>query len=101
MDEEILVVDVTSELIGERREEWRAGFDSGMKQGTSRVLQSGALEQIVLELSLQRATTDVAVQRETLLAHWKTEAQWWREEHDKVHAEYCAFVKEIGRSFCK
>ena len=101
MDDEILVTDVTTELIGERRQEWRDGYDSGMRSGTQRVLQSSALEQLMLELTLQRAMTDVAMQRERLLQHWKSEAQWWREEHDRVHAEYCAFVKEMARRLAK
>lgn len=96
-DLDVAIVDVTTELIGERREEWRDGFDSGMKQGTSRVLQSSAVEQLALELTLYRAALDVSAQREKLLAHWKAEAQWWREEHASVSAEYAAFVKEIAR----
>lgn len=100
-ESEPLVVDVTTEMIGERREEYHAGFDSGLRQGATRVLQSDALGQLALSLrvhkALNEAMCDVAHQRETLLAHWKAEAQWWREEHDRVSAEYSAFVKEMAR----
>lgn len=99
--DEIEVVDVTTELIGERRQEWRDGFEIGMRSGTQRVLQSNAVEQIALELTLLRAATDVSAQREKLLEHWKAEARWWREEHDRVHAEYCEFVKEMARRLAK
>lgn len=99
------VRDVTLEILGERRQEWRDGFESGVKQGTTRVLQSDALAQIALELKVTRtfndAMAEVAHQRERLLAHWKSEAQWWREEHDRVHAEYCAFVKDCARRFLR
>jgi hypothetical protein len=52
---EILVTDITAELVGERREEWRDGVDYGLKQGTNRVLQSPAMQEIALELELLRA----------------------------------------------
>jgi hypothetical protein len=48
------VIDVTSELIGERREEYREGFDAGLRQGTTRFLQSDAMHQIAFELKLLR-----------------------------------------------
>lgn len=103
--DEIEVIDVTTELIGERRQEWREGYDSGIKQGVTRILQSDALAQLAFDFKVLRICSDAmaetAVQREKLLAHWKAEAQWWREEHDKVHAEYCAFVKEVARRFGK
>lgn len=101
MDDEILVTDVTTELLGERRQEWRDGFDSGIRAGTSRTLQSNALTQLALELTLYKSALAVAEQRERLLAHWKSEAQWWREEHDRVSAEYTSFVKEMARRFAK
>jgi len=101
MDEEVLVTDVTTEMLGERRDEWRDGFDSGQKSGTQRVLQSDALEQLVLELVMQRATVGVAIQRERLLEHWKAEARWWHEEHDRLSAEHTAFVSEMVRRFAK
>lgn len=99
--DEIEVVDVTTELIGERRQEWRDGFEIGMRSGTQRVLQSNAVEQIALELTLLRAATDVSAQREKLLEHWKAEARWWREEHDRINSEYTAFVKEMARRLAK
>lgn len=57
MDEldEIAVVDVTAEMLGERREEYRAGVDAGIRVGTQRVLQSDALAQITFELKILRA----------------------------------------------
>lgn len=104
-ESEVLVTDVTVELIGERREEWRDGFDSGLREGGRRVMYSDTLQQLALELKVTRvmneAMCEVAHQRERLLAHWKAEAQWWREEHDKVSAEYSAFVKEMARRFAK
>lgn len=99
------IVDVTAEIIGERREDYRAGFDSGLRQGAIRVMQSDAMAQLAFDLKVLRicsdAMADVAVQRERLLAHWKSEARWWREEHDRVSAEYSAFVKEMARRFAK
>lgn len=99
------VKDVTLEILGEQRQEWREGFDSGIRAGVQRVLQSDAMEQIAFELKVQRVVNDgmiqVAEQRERLLAHWKAEAQWWREEHDKVHAQFCEYAKAIERKFCK
>jgi hypothetical protein len=101
----VAIVDVTAELIGERRADYHAGRDDGLLEGTRRVLNSDALVQIAFELTVQRVVNDgmiqVAEQREKLLAHWKAEAQWWREEHDKVHAEYCEFAKAIERKFCR
>jgi hypothetical protein len=99
--DETEVIDVTTEIIGERREEYRAGVESGLRQGAQRVLQSDALMQISLSLQVSRAIADAALevgtQRERLLQHWKVEAQWWREEHDKIHREYCEFVKQVAR----
>ena len=99
------VCDVTAEILGERREEWRAGFDSGLRDGARRVLQSDALSQMSLSLQGRRAVAEAAmdagVQQERLAQLWKAEAKWWREEHDRVHAEYYAFVAEAARRFCK
>lgn len=55
MDDEPLIVDVTTELIGERRQEWRDGFNAGMRAGTRQVLESDTLEGIALELTVLRA----------------------------------------------
>lgn len=52
--EAILATDVTDELLGERRAEWRDGYESGLKAGTQRTLQSHALEDIAMELRLLR-----------------------------------------------
>lgn len=104
-DSEPRVVDVTAELIGERREEWRSGFDAGLRDGARRVMHSDAMGQLAFDLKVLRicsdAMADVAVQRERLLAHWKSEAQWWREEHDRVRDEYHAFTREMVRRFAK
>lgn len=79
--EQAPVIDITAELIGERRQEWRDGFDAGMKQGTSRVLQSDALGQIVAELKMLRTfvecMTEVAHQREGLIAELAHQAEYW------------------------
>ena len=102
---EILVTDVTAELMGERREEYRAGVDAGTRQGSQRVLQGPVLEQIALELTVQRAVNTAmagaAHQRETLLAHWQSEAAWWREECTRIDTEFAAFVKKMARQFPK
>ena len=99
------VIDITAEIVGERRQEWRDGFDVGVKQGTARVLNSDALCQLALGLkvhkALNEAMAEAAEQREKLLAHWKAEAQWWREEHDRVSADYTAFVKAMARRLGK
>lgn len=101
----VAVVDVTMEIIGERREDYRAGFDSGLRQGAIRVMQSDAMAQLAFDLKVLRicsdAMADHAAQRERLLAHWKAEAQWWREEHDRVHREFCEFTSYVANRFCK
>lgn len=95
------VIDITAELVGERRQEWRDGHDAGMKRGVTSVLQSPAVEQLALELTLTRATlkavSDTAMQRERLILHWKTEARWWQEEYGRLSAEYSDFVKQVAR----
>lgn len=100
MADENLVVDVTAEIVGERRQEWHDGFDAGLKQGTSRVLQSNPLAQMALELTLYRAALDVSAQRERLLQHWKSEAQMWQAECERVSADFSAFV-EMAKRFAK
>lgn len=52
--DEPLVKDVTAEILGERREEWRDGYDAGLRAGARRVLESQCMEQIVTELVLLR-----------------------------------------------
>jgi hypothetical protein len=103
--DDIAVVDVTAEILGERREEWRDGFDAGIKQGTTRVLQSDAMEQIAFDLTIHRVVVNgmiqVAEERERLLAHWKAEAQWWQEEHARVFEEFREFAKAVERKFCR
>lgn len=110
----VAVIDVTDELIGERREEWRAGFDFGRTMGVRGVLRAKdggspdgltCIEQMALDLKVHRlmndVLVDVGVQRERLLAHWKAEAQWWQEEHDRVHREFCEFTTYVANRFCK
>jgi hypothetical protein len=103
--DDVAIVDVTAEVVGERRVEWQAGVDYGLKQGTNRFLQSPAMQQIAFDLTLHRLVVDgmlkVAEERERLLAHWKAEAQWWREERDRIHAEFCEYAKAIERKFLK
>ena len=52
--EAILTTDVTEEILGERRAEWRDGYESGLKAGVQRTLQSHALEDIAMELKMLR-----------------------------------------------
>ncbi|MGP1609733.1 MAG: hypothetical protein ACTS5G_03420 [Burkholderiales bacterium] len=116
MVERVEVVDVTAEIIGERTEQWRDGFDTGMREGVRRVVGTqdsrkeptqgqSAFAQIALELQVQRVVNDAmaaaAHQRETELAVWKAEARWYMEERDRIHAEYCAFVKAMAARFPK
>jgi hypothetical protein len=105
MDEEVLVTDVTAQVIGERRAEWRDGFDQGTREGARRVANSECMQQIAFDLTVHRVVVNgmmqVAEQRERLLAHWKAEAQWWREEHNRVHAEFCEYAKAVERKFCR
>ena len=54
MDDEPRVTDVTEEVIGARRADWRDGFDSGLRTGARRVIESQTLEQVVIELKLLR-----------------------------------------------
>src|SRR5687768_14442782 len=99
---EAMAIDVTlvEQIVGDRRPaDWKEGLDLGLDVSSKRVAQ------LSLDLSLCRTklaeARSGAEERERLLQHWKAEAQWWREEHDKVHAEYCAFVKEVARRVAK
>lgn len=51
---EVLIKDVTMEILGEQRAEWRSGFDAGLRTGAQRVLESSCMGQIVAELILLR-----------------------------------------------
>lgn len=51
---ETLIKDVTLELLGEQRQEWRDGFDAGVKSGVLRIMQSETLIQLASELALLR-----------------------------------------------
>lgn len=86
-------------------ERGRQSYQAGLRRATAGYINSPLMEQLSLELTVTRAVvsamSQVAQQRETLLLHWKGEAAWWRAEHDKVHGEYCAFVKEMARRFAR
>jgi hypothetical protein len=77
---EPLVLDVTAELLGERREEWRDGYDAGLRSGAKRVLESEMIAQIVSELILLR---EVAHRLGVKCDYWADRAQ--RMELDAEH----------------
>ena len=83
----------------------RQSYDSGIRRALTTYINSPLMEQLSLELTVHRVTIGamarVAQQRERLLSHWKSETKWWREEHDRVSAEYGAFVKDMARRFAK
>lgn len=97
------VIDVTfaEQLVGDkdRSASWDEGLEVGLDFSGKRVAQ------LTLDLSECRTKLAEAIggseERERLLQHWKSEAQWWREEHDRVHQEYCEFAKEMARRFAK
>lgn len=72
MSDEVLVTDVTTQILGEQREEWRAGYDAGLRAGARRVIESQALEQIVIELVLLR---EVAQKLGAKADYWIARAQ--------------------------
>jgi hypothetical protein len=74
--DEPLVRDVTLEILGEQRQEWRDGYDAGLKAGSQRVLQSQMIEDIALEVKMLRlAVTSLGQQ-----------AEFWRQKFlDAVH----------------
>jgi hypothetical protein len=74
LEEEILVTDVTAEVVDERREEWRAGYDSGIRAGTTRVLQSHAVLAMAFELKLLRAALKGV---QGLVAELEHQAEYW------------------------
>lgn len=57
--DDVAVIDVTAEMVGERRAEWRDGYEAGIKVGTQRVLQSDALAQIAAEIKLLRSAVAI------------------------------------------
>jgi hypothetical protein len=77
---EPLVLDVTMELLGERREEWRDGYDAGLRNGAKRVLESEMLAQIVTELLLLR---EVAHRLGVKADYWAA-----RSQENELAAEY-------------
>jgi hypothetical protein len=81
--DEPLIRDVTTEILGEQRAEWRRGFDAGLRTGAQRVLESQCMEQIVTELVLLR---DVATKLGAKCDYWmhrademELEATHWHE----------------------
>ena len=52
------------------------------------------------EQGKRSADAHVAVLRHEL-NRWRREAQWWHEEHDRVHKEYCEFVTEMAQRLPK
>lgn len=112
--DEIPIVDVTDELIGERREEWRAGCDAGRTMGVRSVLRAKdggypdgmtCVEQMAFDLKIHRVVVngllDAAEQRELLIQHLKNELQWWREEHTALQLEFVEYAKAVERKFCR
>lgn len=97
------VVDVTfaEQLVGkeERSAHWKEGLDLGLDFSGKRNAQ------LTLDLSLCRTKLVKALsgneERERLLQHWKSEAAYWLEEHNRVRDEYHAFAKEMVRRFVK
>ena len=81
------------------------GYDAGLKRGAVSYFASPMMEQLSLEITVNRiaieAMSQAAEQMERLLSHWKAEAAWWKEEHDRVHDEYCATVADLARRFGK
>lgn len=52
------VRDVTLEILGERRAEWREGYDAGLREGARRLLDSEALGQVASELVMMRRVAE-------------------------------------------
>lgn len=75
--DEPLVKDVTAEILGEIRAEWREGFDSGLRVGGRRVLESQCVEQIVTELVLLRQVA----------AKLGEKADYWMQRSDQFELE--------------
>jgi hypothetical protein len=69
---EILIKDVTMEILGESRAEWRRGFDAGLRSGAQRVLESQCMGQIVTELILLR---EVAAKLGEKCDYWTRRAE--------------------------
>jgi len=62
------------------RESWRAGFEAGMKAGTTRVLQSTALEDMVMQIRLLNITVDALCReleaRDKTLQFYRDTMRW-------------------------
>jgi hypothetical protein len=71
---EPLVIDVTIEILGGRREDWRDGYEAGIRSGTQRVLQSEAVLSMAFELTLLRAVTKGL---QGLVAELEHQAEYW------------------------
>ena len=90
---------------GWKQDDRKAAYEAGMKRGAVSYFSSKAMEQLSMELTVLRVTvgamTGAAEQTERLLSHWKAEARFWKEQHDKVHDEYCATISELARKYVK
>lgn len=47
------------------------------------------------ELGYQQSEAKAASSRQQA-ERWKAEAQWWREEHDRVHQDFSEFVLYVA-----
>lgn len=75
--DEPLVKDVTTEILGASRVEWREGFDMGVRTGTRRVLESQPLGEIAVELLILRAAA----------ANLSEKADYWMRKADEFETE--------------
>jgi hypothetical protein len=78
-----VIADITADLVGERREDFRRGFDAGVREGSRRVLYSNALEEMALELTLLRqAAADLARKADYWMMHAQRaelSAEYWHQ----------------------
>lgn len=90
---EPLVVDVTADIIGERREEWRDGYDAGMKAGARRVIESSCLESITVELVLLREAAKKLGEKADF---WMRRAEDMELEATHWHGLIASFEPSVG-----
>jgi hypothetical protein len=55
------------------------------------LLEAASQRRLAYELGFRQNEARVATARQQA-ERWKDEAKWWREEHDRVHADFCEFV---------
>ena len=82
LEPEVLIRDVTPELLGEIRQEWRDGFDAGIKTGALRIMDSAALQQIASELVLLR---EVAHRLGVKCDYWRSKSDEFEEQATYWH----------------